>query len=91
MAELILTTKEELQEVVSQSVKNAIAESTPPPPDPDLRTDPYTKIEVCRLFKVALPTLDRWNKRGQLKSFKIGRRVYYAAADVHRKLNSENV
>ena len=86
---IIQTTAEELKLFISKSVKDAFAETNPQ--STPLRTEPFTKIEVMRMFKVSMPTLDRWNKRGQLKNFKIGRRVYYNAFDVIGLLESKNI
>ena len=41
------------------------------------------------LLKVCDRTLWRWRRNRQLASFKIGGKIYYMAADVHKFLRSE--
>ena len=45
--------------------------------------------DMCLLLKVCDRTLWRWRRNRQLASFKIGGKIYYMAADVHKFLRSE--
>lgn len=38
--------------------------------------------EVCERFGVTKPTLHEWRKRGILKSYKLGARVYYRLDEI---------
>jgi len=75
MTKFIITTPEELQSVVSQSVKNAFAENIPlqsKQPKTILRT----KKEAKDLFQASMVTIDRWCKKGLLKRIEVGGRVF---------------
>ncbi len=84
MAEVIITTKEELQSIVKESVQEAIGQ-TKQPSQPKQRK-PYTKIEVKNLLGVAMPTIDRWSRNGILKRIEIGSRVFFSAESVDELL-----
>lgn len=79
MAELIITTKEELQFIVKESMKDLLDKNNP---KPQPVKKPYTKIEVKNLLGVAMPTIDRWSKKGILKRIEIGSRVYFSVESV---------
>lgn len=83
MTEIIITTKEELDAVVSKSVRLAMEQTGVKTDSKEERTDPYTKIELKNLLKVSMPTIDRWSKRGILERIVIGSRVYFSAKSVH--------
>ena len=50
------------------------------------QSDFITRIDVSKLLKVSLPTLNDWTKLGWLKSYKMGNRVYYKAKEVEDAL-----
>lgn len=81
----IQTTPQELNELIRNAVRDEIKNL----PQEEERKEAYTKKEVKDLFKTTFPTLDRWNKLGYLKSFKIHGRVYYNAKEIHEKLESK--
>jgi len=45
------------------------------------------RIEVSRLLKISLPTLNEWSKLGWLQSYKIGNRVLYKQDEVENSLH----
>ncbi len=49
----------------------------------------YTKAEVLELCSVCDTTLWHWNKRGYLKSVKVGSKVRYRKSDVDKVLGLE--
>ena len=53
--------------------------------------EPYlTREEVCRMLKVSLTTLWRWNPKGVLTNFKVGERgMRYLRTDVESFILSE--
>lgn len=42
--------------------------------------------QVCDRFSVTKPTIHEWRKRGILKSFKLGSRVYYRMDDIENAM-----
>ena len=79
MDKLIITTRQELQEIVQEAMQ-------PQPPTEQPSKKLYTKAEVQQLFKVAMPTIDRWSKQGKLKRIKVGNRAYFNASEVENLL-----
>jgi len=45
-----------------------------------------TRQEVANFFKIDLSTLHHWTKGGKLKSYGIGKRVYYKKSEIHNAL-----
>lgn len=42
--------------------------------------------EVCSMFGVSKPTIHDWRKRGILKSYKMGARVYYRLDEIEKAM-----
>lgn len=49
-------------------------------------TQYMTRREVSELFGVALNTVSDWTKKGLLKSYKIGNRIYYKRHEIDQAL-----
>jgi len=49
-------------------------------------TEYLTRNEVKELLKVDLSTVHNWTKKGKLKSYGIGNRVYYKRHEVEKTL-----
>lgn len=49
-------------------------------------TEFLTRKEVAKMFNVTLSTLHSWTKKGNLKSYGIGGRVYYKRSEVEQIL-----
>lgn len=45
-----------------------------------------SRLEVAKLLKISLPTLNEWTKLGRLLSYKMGNRVLYNAQEVENSL-----
>ena len=45
-----------------------------------------SRLEVAKLLKISLPTLNEWTKLGRLLSYKMGNRVLYNAQEVENAL-----
>jgi len=45
-----------------------------------------TRKEVCKIFKMSLPTLDRYSQLGLIKSKRIGNRILYSEDDIQKAL-----
>ncbi|MCE4563466.1 helix-turn-helix domain-containing protein [Maribellus sp. CM-23] len=46
-----------------------------------------SRLEVAKLLKISLPTLNEWTKIGHLQSYRIGNRVLYKAEEVDKSLS----
>lgn len=47
-----------------------------------------SRIEVAKLLKISLPTLNEWSKLGHLQSYRIGNRVLYKADEIEESLRT---
>jgi excisionase family DNA binding protein len=47
-----------------------------------------TRLEVAKLLKISLPTLNDWTKLGWLQSYKIGNRVFYKSDEVEASISA---
>jgi len=45
-----------------------------------------SRLEVAKLLRISLPTLNEWTKLGRLLSYKMGNRVLYNAQEVENAL-----
>ncbi|SHF53838.1 helix-turn-helix domain-containing protein [Flavisolibacter ginsengisoli] len=68
----------EFRAFVESSITNC---SNAPPPD-----DWLTKPQVAKLLGVSLPTILKWTKSGQLKGYRIDRRVRYRRSEIDSAL-----
>lgn len=81
---------DELQNVIASNLKKELSQITAnfQPKEP---TEYLTRHEVSELLKVDLSTVHNWTKRGKLKSFGLGSRVYYKRSEVESALQPLNV
>ncbi|MDV3927733.1 hypothetical protein CMT52_08940 [Elizabethkingia anophelis] len=42
--------------------------------------------EICKQFDITKPTIHEWRKRGILKSYKLGSRVYYRLDEIENAM-----
>lgn len=49
---------------------------------PKTPTEYFTRAEVAQLLKCDLSTIHNWTKKGKLKAYGIGNRVYYKRAEI---------
>ena len=63
-----------------ESAINHIAEALKPQPAGG--KEYITRKEVAALLQITLPTVHDWTKKGVLRAYKIGKRVYYKPAEV---------
>ena len=79
------TTPEELVNVILLGVKKEIEilkqEFRPKEPEEYL-----TRTEVSKMLKIDLSTVHHWTKRGKLKPYGLGRRVYYKRSEIEQAL-----
>lgn len=50
--------------------------------EPKLPTEYLTRSEVAKLFKCDLSTIHNWTKKGKLKAYGVGNRVYYKRTEI---------
>lgn len=88
MNNLFLTTHtiEELTELISQTVKEAIKNSLPVNSTP-LSEKLLTRKETSEKLKISLVTLNDWSKRGIIQSYIIGGRVLYKDSEIEASLH----
>jgi len=76
----------ELQNIISETVRNEFKNHIPKQPS-NKKTDIYgTRKEVAKELKVSLPTLTEYTKNGTIKGYRIGGRVLYKWNDVFESL-----
>ena len=68
------------------AIAKEIIDSTKEVVENPLQKDYFTMAEATGIFRVDFSTLYNWNRKGYLKSFKIGGRVYYRRSDVEALL-----
>ena len=88
--QFIGTTPEEVNkpvlEVINEGFEKLLKQFQPKIP-----TEYLTRNEVKELLKIDLSTVHNWTKRGKLKSYGIGNRVYYKRSEVEAAIKPLNV
>jgi hypothetical protein len=88
--QFIQTTPQELQNQITEGVKNQLTEFlkhyTPKQPNEYL-----TRQQVAQMFNVDLSTIHNWCKSGKLKPLGLGARVYFLRSDIEQSLTPLNV
>ncbi len=84
---IIVTTKEELQELISNSVRKGLDEYFLEQESKKLK-QPYTTIqEASELLKVSDLTVRNYIKRGLIKANKVGNRILIETASIDKALS----
>ena len=85
-SDLILTgiKVDDLIERITQLIEKNRVEKITPQVDTALKY--LSRVEVAKLLKITLPTLNEWSKVGLLKAYKIGNRVLYKQAEIEDSL-----
>jgi len=50
------------------------------------KTDFITRSEVCKIFHISVVTASEWSKKGILKTYKIGNRIFYKRSEIENAL-----
>jgi excisionase family DNA binding protein len=83
-------TPQQLTEAIINGVKDEIsllkAEFQPKEP-----TEYLTRNEVAQLLKVDLSTVHNWTKKGKIKAYGLGNRVYYKRHELNQSLIQINL
>ena len=54
-------------------------------------TEYLTRSEVCKLLKIDLSTLWRWQKNGTLQGYALNNRVYFKRSEIDDVLNTNRI
>ena len=76
------TTPEQFTKTILEGFQTMLAEVNKPLP----KTKYLTREQVCDLLKIDKSTLWSWTKKGKLKSYGIGARVYYKQDEVENAI-----
>lgn len=76
---------QELQDAISQDVKNHL-EALKSNFEPKTPIELLSRREVAELLKIDLSTVHNWVKKGKLKSYGIGGRVYFKRTEIESAL-----
>lgn len=88
--QLVGLSLDELQDAISINLKKELSQITAnlQPKEPN---EYLTRQEVSELLKVDLSTVHNWTRKGKLKSFGLGSRVYYKRKEVESALQPLNI
>jgi excisionase family DNA binding protein len=83
--QLIEITTDELQELINNAIKSEFdkLKNHFQPVEPEYY---LTRTEVANLLKINITTLWNWTKKGRLKSYGIGERVYYKRKEIENSI-----
>ena len=56
------------------------------PPTPTNENDYLTRKQVADIFHIAIMTVHHWHRKGILKSYKVGHRVYFKRGEIDQAL-----
>lgn len=83
-------TPDQFEESIRKAVKSQLdsikKEITPVAP----KEEYLTRKQVAELFQIELSTLHNWCKKGKLKPYGIGNRVYFLRSDIEKALTPLN-
>lgn len=71
-------TPEELSETLRQVVREELSAMQPKQP----ASNYLTRIEVSKLLKISLPTLNEYTRKGIIRGSRIGSRILYLESDI---------
>jgi excisionase family DNA binding protein len=64
-------------------------EGQKPSPTPTQFSQPYlTRLQVCDILQITLPTVHTWVKSGILKGYRLGNRVYFKKDEIDKALTA---
>ena len=75
-------TVEQLQQLISTSVRNGILELQKELQSKDNSEELMTREETCKFLKIDSSTLWAWTNNGKVKAYGIGARRYYKKTEI---------
>jgi len=87
--QFIQITPQEFQESILKGFQEQISllKADFQPKEP---TEYLTRSEVAQLLKVDLSTIHNWTKKGKIKAYGIGNRVYYKRHEINQNITPLN-
>ena len=79
-------TNEELEHSIRAIIREELEEFKNSLPELINEDDLLTRKEVADLLQIDLSTIHNWTKKGRLKSYGIGNRVYFRRKDIDEAL-----
>lgn len=79
---------EQLLEKIGKLLDSRLKKEVSPKQD---KSTYVTRLEVCNLLKISLPTLHDWTKLKWLQSYKIGNRVLYKLEEVEEAIKKTSI
>lgn len=79
---LVHSTASELEELIKLSLQSELNEIRKDFSEISKSCEILSKQETAKFLKVDLSTLYRWTKKGKIKAYGIGNRVYYYMTDI---------
>lgn len=83
-------TPEQFEESVRKAVKSQLDFLTKEIKKETPKEQYLTRKEVADMLKIELSTLHNWCKKGKLKPYGIGNRVYFLQSDIEKALKPLN-
>jgi hypothetical protein len=78
---------EELQQLISTSIKNGISELHKELETANYNEELLSRQETCKYLKIDSSTLWSWTKKGKVKAYGIGARRYYKRSELLESLS----
>lgn len=79
---------EEFKTMLSDLIDQKLIEHSSKTKGNGFKSDYLTRVEVCKLLRITLPTLTDYVKKGYIKSGKIGNSVRFSPEDVEDALKN---
>jgi len=86
MNRIIVTTPDELRDLVTEIIRNEHNKQ----PEPIISDQLLTRKEAAALLGITLPTLWDWTRKGTLPGYRISKRVYYKRPEIDAALQTMN-
>ncbi len=83
--QLVGITPQELQDAISQDIKNQL-EELKKSFEPKSPTEFLSRSEVAKLLKVDLSTIHNWRKAGKLTAYGKGGKVFFKRSEIESSL-----
>lgn len=77
---------EKLKPILIDWLHSALADEKPAEQNPKF----YSRLEVCKLLHISIPTLNRYGARGVIKSHRVGSRVLFSQENITKALTAKN-
>lgn len=78
---------EELRTLISEVISEELSKQKPNPPETDKL---ISRKEAARHFMVSVVTIDTWRKKGILKTYRTGKRIYFKRSELDQTPDSIN-